>query len=96
MKRGRFDEWSRALSPSRELLRRYRSGEVAWEGFVESFIAELRSSEEGREALRLLRARGESGDVTLLCYEKEGIPCHRHVVKNLIDDPSVLQSGIFH
>lgn len=97
VKRGSFDEWVRALSPSRELLKRYRSGEVAWDAFKESFVAELRSSEESREEVWRLHARGESGDVTLLCYEKEGLPCHRHLVKQAIVRPSLLaEGGIFH
>ncbi len=85
VRRDRFDEWCRALSPSRELLRSYRSGATPWAGFEEAFLAELGASCGARDALLALRARAASGEVTLLCYEKEGLPCHRHVVKAVLD-----------
>ena len=32
-------------------------------------------------------------NITLLCYEKDGCPCHRHMVRDLIEDPRLLQSN---
>ena len=92
VKKDRFDRWVKSLSPSRELLSSYRAAEKSWEQFRESFLAELRGSPESIEALRTLGAQGRLQDITLLCYEKEGLPCHRQVVRDILTTPKVLSS----
>jgi len=89
VKKDRFDRWVKPLSPSRELLSSYKAGKKSWDQFRESFLAELRESPEGIEALRTLGAQSQLQDVTLLCYEKEGTPCHRQVVRDILTTPEV-------
>ena len=90
VRKDRFDRWVKSLSPSRELLSSYKAGEKSWDQFRESFLLELRASPESIEALRALREQSQLQDVTLLCYEKEGLPCHRQVVRDILTKPEVL------
>lgn len=83
VKKDRFDVWAKALSPSRELLASYRSGKKGWRQFASSFLSELRG-EESREALERLAALSRDSVVTLLCYEREGLPCHRYLVRDAL------------
>ncbi len=84
VKKDRFDRWLRDLSPSRELLGAYRSGEKSWEVFESEFTAELNASPSSMLAIRSLREESRKGNVTLLCYEKSGLPCHRYIVAKLV------------
>lgn len=90
VKKDSLDRWVKPLSPSRELLTSYRAGKKNWEQFRESFLSELRASPESIEALRALGAQSHLQDMTLLCYEREGLPCHRQVVRDILATPKVL------
>jgi len=90
VKKDRFDRRVVALSPSRQLLSSYRAGEKDWDRFSEAFLAELRASPESLEALRTLRELSKVKDVTLLCYERKGLPCHRYIVRDLLVAPGLL------
>jgi uncharacterized protein YeaO (DUF488 family) len=94
VKRDRFDLWLKPLSPSRETLAGYRHGKKSWDEFKEAFLSELRSSQESRVALKAIRDLARSGDVTLLCYEKEGLPCHRHIVKEVLSREKTLTGRV--
>jgi len=83
VKKDRFDRWDRRLSPSRELVESYKAGRTAWRQFRISFLKEMNSLESS-SALEELRALSRGGDVTLLCYEKEGERCHRQLVREIV------------
>jgi uncharacterized protein YeaO (DUF488 family) len=95
VRKDRFDRRVVALSPSRRLLSSYRSGEMGWGEFSEAFLSELRANPESLEAIRALHELSKERDVTLLCYERRGLPCHRYIVRDLIASPARLsvQSG---
>jgi uncharacterized protein YeaO (DUF488 family) len=84
VKKDRFDRWVRDLSPSRELLGAYRSGEKSWEVFESEFTAELNANPSSMLAIRSLREESRKGNVTLLCYERSGMSCHRYIVAELV------------
>ena len=84
VKRERFDRWTRELSPSRELLRAYRAREKSWEEFRSEFVAELKANPSSLMAIRALGTESRKGDVTILCYERPGLPCHRYVVAEMV------------
>ncbi len=90
VKKDRFDRRVVALSPSRELLSSYRSGGMDWEEFSKAFLAELRANPESIDAIRSLHEVSKQRDVTLLCYERPGLPCHRYIVRDLVDSPGRL------
>jgi uncharacterized protein YeaO (DUF488 family) len=90
VKKDRFDRWVRELSPSAVLLRAYRLKEKSWDAFRTEFIAELSANPSSLEALHTLRRESRKGNVTLLCYEKSGNPCHRHIVAELVKKPKLI------
>ena len=87
VRRSHFDDWARALAPSRELLKRYKEGAIAWKAFARAYLAEVRGSAEAKAALLELRRTARSEGVTLLCYEPDGVPCHRHILRRLLEQP---------
>ena len=88
VRRSHFDDWLRELAPSRELLRGYKEGSVAWKAFAGAFLAEVRGSDEAQSALRgLRRAARRGGGITLLCFEPDGAHCHRHILRELVERP---------
>lgn len=90
VKKDRFDRWLRELSPSRDLLRAYRSNEKSWDVFRSDLIAEFRENPSSLVAMKTLRKESRKTNVTLLCYEKTGELCHRLVVAELIKRPKLI------
>ncbi len=82
--RSRVDEYVRTLAPSRELVRAYKDGLIAWTAFRDRYIAEMQRPEAEAEVRRLADlARRE--DITLLCVCREGEPCHRLALRELVE-----------
>ena len=89
IRKSMVDEWRRELAPSAALLKRYRSMGMSWRDFVVSYMVEVDTG-EGRRAMAELKSQAETHDVTLLCYERDGVHCHRHVLYDVIRDPEKL------
>ena len=85
MKKDRFDRWVRELSPSSDLLHAYKSGAKSWRTFAAEFKTELDANPSSMLAIRNLREESRKGNVTLLCYERGEIPCHRYIVAELVN-----------
>ena len=78
--RGRRTEWEvlPALYPSRGLLTEYRGGDLDFTGLDARYRKELDGSwERDPEFRAFLEGLPGLGDLTLLCFEPEGAPCHR-------------------
>ena len=90
IKKDKFDCWIRELSPSGDLLKNYRQGKYSWEEFKVAFLSEMRDSKDSLERIQALNAQNESTVITLLCYEREGEHCHRHIVKAAIEKLDLL------
>jgi len=90
VKKDRFDQRMVALSPSSGLLSSYRKGEKGWEQFSEDFLSEMRANPDSVKAIGRLRALSDARDITPLCYERSGIPCHRYLVRDILAEPSLL------
>ena len=78
--RGRRTEWEvlPALYPSRGLLTEYRSGELDFPALDARYREELDGTwERDAEFRSFLGGLPEIGNFTLLCFEREGTPCHR-------------------
>ena len=90
IRKDKFDCWVRELSPSASLLRNYRSGKYNWKDFRLAFISELRNNKDSLERIKALNSLRESIVITLLCYERQGEPCHRYIVKDAIEKPQLL------
>lgn len=92
VKNDHFDQWIRELSPSPKLLFDYKEKRINWEIFKDRFLAELANNIESIEVINILHDEMKSDVITLLCFEKNGNPCHRHIVKDLIENPEKLAS----
>ena len=90
VKREKYDVWIRPLAPSAELLKRFKNSDIVWDDFKVSLLAELSNNIDSVEAIHTLH---NMQDITLLCYEKDGRPCHRHMVRELIEHPELLESN---
>ena len=90
VKKDRFDDWQRVLSPSPKLLFDFKEGRIDWETFTKRFVLELASSIDAVEIINTLHEEIKSDDITLLCFEKNGKPCHRRIVSDLIENPEKL------
>lgn len=92
VKKTHFDRWTRELAPSAELLRKYKNQNITWEDFMMSFKLELQENDDSLQIIRALNSRSNRSHITLLCYEPEGTPCHRHLLKEIIKDPNLLST----
>jgi uncharacterized protein YeaO (DUF488 family) len=90
VKKDHFDEWVQQLPPSPALLFKYKQGECDWNGFKINFLLELRDNVDSLDALYALNDAMKTTDITLLCYEKDRQPCHRHLVRDLIEKSNTL------
>ena len=90
VKKTHFDRWARELAPSVELLGKYKNQNMTWEEFVVFFKLELQENDDSLQTIRELNSRSGHSNMTLLCYEPEGVPCHRHLLKEIIRDPGLL------
>jgi uncharacterized protein YeaO (DUF488 family) len=80
--KAKVDEWLKDLGTPRDLIRRWKSGKVAWGEFASGYRESLRGKES---LLRLLAEESERGTVTLLCTEKDPSRCHRSLLKAAIE-----------
>ena len=93
VKREKYDIWIRPLSPSAELLKKFKNSDIIWEDFKSSLLEEICTNIDSVEAIRTLHMYNTTQDITLLCYEKDGSPCHRYMVRDLIENPGTLESS---
>lgn len=82
--RDRVDEYVRVLAPSRELVRAYKDGRIEWAAFRDRYLAEMERPEAVAE-VRRLATLSRSAEITLLCVCREEEPCHRLVLRELVE-----------
>lgn len=100
MPTSRYDVWLPALGPSEALLKDRPA--ITWAAFAREYRSELWAASvvdercrtirnHGQKSLlRLLKALGRRGTVTLLCHcDEDERHCHRHVLKQVIDSSKV-------
>ncbi|MHB8602017.1 MAG: DUF488 domain-containing protein [Nitrosotalea sp.] len=92
VKKDHFDVWLRELAPSPALLQSYKMSQRTWDEFKMAFLSEMRDSIDSLEIIHALNQQEVVKNITLLCYEKDGTPCHRHIIKNIIEEPNLLDS----
>lgn len=80
-----YDEWIQELAPSSKLLKLYQEKIIDWFEFKNRYILEM-AKENKRILIQKLKERHISGEkITLLCWEKKALFCHRRLLKNLIE-----------
>jgi uncharacterized protein YeaO (DUF488 family) len=77
------------LAPSKELLLNYKSGKVTKEEYIKIYIEgieEIENTKKFKRLLEKLKEVNERGyDIFLLCYEKKGDFCHRHLLSDFLN-----------
>ena len=71
------------LSPSWKLLNDYKDGRIDWAQYTERFRREM-DCDMCRKEMKRIWDLSLTKDVFLVCYEKDGENCHRHILIELI------------
>jgi uncharacterized protein YeaO (DUF488 family) len=83
-----YDEWIIDLSPLRNTLSKWKKSkqtEEDWKKYREKFLPQMKKSKAVNK-IEQLRQRSKNGEsITLLCYCKPGLHCHRYIIKSLIN-----------
>jgi uncharacterized protein YeaO (DUF488 family) len=82
--RDRVGAYKRLLGPSRELLRDFRDGRIAWTEFGRRYRAEMKADEHRRE-IDALAAVAANKNVTIMCVCRSDEHCHRRLLKALVE-----------
>ena len=80
--KGKVDAWTKELGTPRELIRRYKSGQMSWKEYAAAYRKSLKGKED---LLRGLAEESKKGTITLLCTEKDPKACHRSLLKEAIE-----------
>ena len=95
--RGKRTDWEVQpfLYPSRALLTEYRAGAIDFRGLDQSYREQLEQTAGTEEGFReWLEGISPETDLTLLCFEPAGTPCHRRSAAAwLLDHVPGLQLG---
>lgn len=91
VRKDHFDQWMRELAPSKDLLKDYKTGEINQSQFTRQFLKQIHVDNESKLAIQTLSALACDRNVTLLCYERDGDFCHRHLVQDVIKNQMAKQ-----
>lgn len=87
----KIDAWFNDVSPSRSLSTMLEQKRISWDEFLTLYCKEMRSFQP-RSKIKWIKDFSKHNDVVLLCYENESDPkCHRHILKKLIEDVSLVE-----
>jgi uncharacterized protein YeaO (DUF488 family) len=78
----KVDVWMKELGTPRDLIKRFKAGEVSWKQYSAEYTKSLRGKEP---LLRKLAEEAKDGTITLLCTEKDPNTCHRSLLKGAIE-----------
>jgi len=91
VRKDHFDQWLRELAPSKDLLKGYKAGTINEKQFTAMFLDQIKASEESQNTIRALCEISRNTNVTLLCYERDGDFCHRHILHDIISNQMASQ-----
>lgn len=74
------------LSPSAELLRKYKEKEIEWSEFERLYTEEITNNDEVMKIIENMIEVSEriGRDIYLICYEKDNNECHRSLLSKYI------------
>lgn len=82
-----YDVWLNTLSPPLESLKAYKAGELSFEDLMRAMVDEITSDRKAQQQLNfLVKLALTYQTFTLLCWEPENQPCHRYLIKEMIDE----------
>jgi uncharacterized protein YeaO (DUF488 family) len=83
--RKNYDLWFQELSPEPRDLRLYKAGKIDFDMLNRRVKKHVTTNVVAKHQLNTLRKLVSFEiPVTLLCYEKEGEPCHRYTIASMI------------
>ena len=94
IKKEKIDQWYKDLAPSKELIKKYKGNEIIFEKFLLLYKSEISKNLSSLELIKKLRMCSKKENVTLLCFESDGDPCHRHVLREIIKNEKFLYNLI--
>ena len=78
------------LAPSAELLQKYKGNSITNEEYTSVYHNQLLKLENNGYIAKFVKALSTlqelHGDVVLLCYEKKGDFCHRHLLAEYLNN----------
>ena len=82
-----YSEHHTFISP-KNILPRYKNGEISWEQYTIEYIELLNRLEEIQSVYEFYSKieTEEEKEVVLLCYEKSDAFCHRHILRNFLNN----------
>lgn len=69
-----------ALAPSWELMNIWKNDSISWADYAELYRKETLDTLSRQNVLSELTALAGGTEFTLICWERDGTPCHRHIV----------------
>ena len=97
--RGRSTQWETLpfLYPRRDLLVAYRGGEMGFDALAAEYLRGLDADyAEGGKLREWMEEVSAMENFTLLCFEREGQPCHRHALAGWLlgIEPSLIRGNL--
>ena len=93
VKKSQYDQWFKELSPSMELVHEYKNGKISWKKFLSLYKSQISENSQSRELIKQLQKQSKIDDITLLCFEADGEPCHRHLLREIINKSSLFSKS---
>jgi uncharacterized protein YeaO (DUF488 family) len=90
-RRGYFDLWLPLLSPTAELLTRYRARKIDFKAFARHYQAQMKSS-PSRQVIELVAAVSLFQPIRVGCFCENESTCHRSVLVKLLGKEAVRQT----
>jgi uncharacterized protein YeaO (DUF488 family) len=75
--KGKVDRWMKELGCERDLIKKWKSGNIDWDDFKKEYRNSLKGKED---LLKDLAAESEKEDITLLCTDRDASRCHRSLL----------------
>ena len=93
VKKSQYDLWLKELSPSLDLIHEYKNNIITWKKFFSKYKKELQENLMAVEIMQELYKKSKASNITLLCFEPDGVPCHRHLLREIIKKPKLLNEN---
>jgi uncharacterized protein YeaO (DUF488 family) len=93
VKKSQYDAWLKELSPSLDLIHEYKNDKITWKRFFSKYKKELEKNPEAIKTLKVIRKESKTENITLLCFEPEKTPCHRHILRDILKKPKLLKES---
>ncbi len=93
LKKEKINQWHKDLAPSRELIKKYKGNEITAKKFLTSYKLEIAKNPESLELIKKIRTYSQLENITLLCFEPDGEPCHRHVLREIVKKQKFLTNS---